>query len=155
MSDEWKNALRNSKKGKLTNFFLAFDSEIIQLYGSEEQKEPILPQLVSAEAIITTAITEPDAGTDASSASTRAVKEDNEWVINCSRKVRVLSLLHSERSCTTLCKTRLNTFLWLSPLFDIDYLQRRDRMPSHFDNRGRCHALSLIQWHRASAHNAR
>lgn len=62
-----------------------FGSEIIQLYGSEEQKELILPQLVSAEASIATAITEPDAGSDASSVSTRAVKEDNNWVINGSK----------------------------------------------------------------------
>ena len=59
-----------------------FGSEIIQLYGSEEQKELILPQLVSAEGIIATAITEPDAGSDTASASTRAVKEGDEWVIN-------------------------------------------------------------------------
>jgi alkylation response protein AidB-like acyl-CoA dehydrogenase len=62
-----------------------FGSEIIQLYGTEEQKEFILPQLVSAEAIIGTAITEPDAGSDAVSASTTAVKEDDHWVINGSK----------------------------------------------------------------------
>jgi len=59
-----------------------FGSEIIQLYGSEEQKELILPKLVSAEGIIATAITEPDAGSDTASASTPAVKEGDEWVIN-------------------------------------------------------------------------
>jgi alkylation response protein AidB-like acyl-CoA dehydrogenase len=62
-----------------------FGSEIIQLYGTEEQKEFILPQLVSAEAIIGTAITEPDAGSDAVSASTTAVKEGDHWVINGSK----------------------------------------------------------------------
>jgi alkylation response protein AidB-like acyl-CoA dehydrogenase len=59
-----------------------FGSEIIQLYGSEEQKELILPPLVSAEGMIATAITEPDAGSDPASASTRAVDEGDEWVIN-------------------------------------------------------------------------
>ncbi|MEE9610317.1 MAG: acyl-CoA dehydrogenase family protein, partial [Desulfatiglandales bacterium] len=62
-----------------------FGSEIIQLYGTEAQKELILPQLVSAEAIIATAITEPDAGSDTVSASTTAVKEDDHWVINGSK----------------------------------------------------------------------
>jgi alkylation response protein AidB-like acyl-CoA dehydrogenase len=62
-----------------------FGSEIIQLYGSEEQKELILPKLVAAERIIATAITEPDAGSDTASASTRAVKEGDEWVINGSK----------------------------------------------------------------------
>ena len=62
-----------------------FGSEIIRLYGSEEQKEAILPQLVSAEAIIATAITEPDAGSDTAGVSTRAVKEGDQWVINGSK----------------------------------------------------------------------
>ncbi len=62
-----------------------FGSEIIQLYGSNAQKGLILPQLVSAEAIIATAITEPDAGSDVTAASTAAVKEGDHWVINGSK----------------------------------------------------------------------
>jgi alkylation response protein AidB-like acyl-CoA dehydrogenase len=62
-----------------------FGSEIIQLYGSNAQKELILPQLVSAEAIIATAITEPDAGSDVTAVSTAAVKEGDHWVINGSK----------------------------------------------------------------------
>lgn len=62
-----------------------FGSEIIQLYGSNAQKGLILPQLVSAEAIIATAITEPDAGSDVTAVSTAAVKEGDHWVINGSK----------------------------------------------------------------------
>ena len=62
-----------------------FGAEMLLLYGTEEQKELILPQLVSGEAIMGTAITEPDAGSDVSSASTTAVKEGDEWVINGSK----------------------------------------------------------------------
>jgi alkylation response protein AidB-like acyl-CoA dehydrogenase len=62
-----------------------FGSEMIQADGTKEQKELILPQLLSAEAIIATAITEPDAGSDAVSATTRAVKEGDQWVINGSK----------------------------------------------------------------------
>jgi alkylation response protein AidB-like acyl-CoA dehydrogenase len=62
-----------------------FGSEIIQLFGSEQQKTLILPKLVSAEAMIATAITEPDAGSDPTGASTRGIKEGNEWVINGSK----------------------------------------------------------------------
>lgn len=62
-----------------------FGSEMILLDGSEEQKGLILPQLVSAEAIIATAITESDAGSDVSSVSTTAIKEGDQWVINGSK----------------------------------------------------------------------
>ncbi len=62
-----------------------FGSEIIQLFGTEEQKTAILPKLVAGEAIIATAITEPDAGSDTAGVSTTAVKEGDEWIINGSK----------------------------------------------------------------------
>jgi alkylation response protein AidB-like acyl-CoA dehydrogenase len=63
----------------------AFGSEIVQLFGTDSQKNLILPKIVAGEAIIGTAITEPDAGSDAVSASTTAVKDGVEWVINGSK----------------------------------------------------------------------
>lgn len=62
-----------------------FGSEILLLFGTDEQKEHVLPQLVSGEAIIATAITEPDAGSDIASAKTRAEQDGDEWVINGSK----------------------------------------------------------------------
>ncbi len=62
-----------------------FGSELIIMYGTEEQKRMILPELVSGRAIIGTAITEPDAGSDTASASTRAVLDGDHWVINGSK----------------------------------------------------------------------
>ncbi|MFC1823978.1 acyl-CoA dehydrogenase family protein [Thermodesulfobacteriota bacterium] len=62
-----------------------FGSEIIQLYGTEEQKVSILPRLVSGEAIVATAITEPDAGSDVTGVRTSAVQEGGQWVINGSK----------------------------------------------------------------------
>ncbi len=59
-----------------------FGSEILLLYGTEDQKQLVLPKLVTGEAIISTAITEPDAGSDVTSVRTAAVKDDDEWVIN-------------------------------------------------------------------------
>ena len=41
-----------------------FGSELIQLYGTEEQKKKYLPPLTQGETIMGTAITEPDAGSD-------------------------------------------------------------------------------------------
>ena len=62
-----------------------FGSELLGLFGSEDQKRLILPQLVAGEAIMGTAITEPDAGCDVTSAATTAVKDGDEWVINGSK----------------------------------------------------------------------
>ena len=62
-----------------------FGSEIIQLFGTEEQRQDILPRLVTGEVMIATAITEPDAGSDVTRASTTAVREGDEWVINGSK----------------------------------------------------------------------
>ena len=62
-----------------------FGSELLGLFGTEEQKQLVLPQLVAGEAILATAITEPDAGCDVTAAATTAVKEGEEWVINGSK----------------------------------------------------------------------
>jgi alkylation response protein AidB-like acyl-CoA dehydrogenase len=62
-----------------------FGSELIEFFGSEDQKKLVLPQLVSGQAIMGTAITEPDAGSDVTSATTMAVKEGDKWVINGSK----------------------------------------------------------------------
>ncbi len=59
-----------------------FGAELIQLYGTEEQKKTWLPRLVSGEAIMGTAISEPDAGCDVTQAITTAVKNEDDYVIN-------------------------------------------------------------------------
>lgn len=63
----------------------SFGAEILLLYGTEEQKQRVLPQIVEGKAMIATAITEPDAGSDVTGASTAAVREGSEWVINGSK----------------------------------------------------------------------
>lgn len=63
----------------------SFGSEILLLCGTEAQKRLVLPQIVEGEAMMATAITEPDAGSDVTGASTRAVKDGDEWVINGSK----------------------------------------------------------------------
>ncbi|MCX5799002.1 MAG: acyl-CoA dehydrogenase family protein [Proteobacteria bacterium] len=63
----------------------AFGAEIIQKFGTEEQKRTYLPLIPSGEAIMCCAITEPDAGSDILLASTTAVKDKDEYVINGSK----------------------------------------------------------------------
>jgi acyl-CoA dehydrogenase len=62
-----------------------FGAEILLLFASEKQKQEILPQLVSGRAMLATAITEPDAGSDVTGASATAVKQGDFWVLNGSK----------------------------------------------------------------------
>ena len=62
-----------------------FGSEIILLFGTEEQKKKWVPPLVQAKAITGAAITEPDAGSDVSAVGTTAILDGNEYVINGSK----------------------------------------------------------------------
>lgn len=62
-----------------------FGSELYELFGTEEQKQLILPKLVSGQAMMATAVTEPDAGSDPAGATTTAVKEGDHWVMNGSK----------------------------------------------------------------------
>jgi len=60
----------------------AFGAELLMLYGNDAQKQALLPDLVAGESIIGTAITEPNAGSDAAAVTTKAVKEGDTWVIS-------------------------------------------------------------------------
>jgi alkylation response protein AidB-like acyl-CoA dehydrogenase len=62
-----------------------FGSELLTLFGTEEQKQKYLPPLVKGEAIMGCAITEPDAGSDVTGAITSAIRDRDEWVINGSK----------------------------------------------------------------------
>jgi alkylation response protein AidB-like acyl-CoA dehydrogenase len=59
----------------------SFGSQLIQFFGSEEQKKKWLPPLVSGEMVSAGAFTEPDAGTDVAAVRTKAVREGDEFVI--------------------------------------------------------------------------
>ena len=57
----------------------------IYQFGSEEQKQKYLPKLCSGEWIGAFALTEPNAGTDASGQQTVAVDAGDHWVLNGSK----------------------------------------------------------------------
>jgi len=60
----------------------AFGSDVLLLYGSEEQKKKYLPPIVKGDWVMGFSITEPEAGSDAASATTTAVRVGDEYVIN-------------------------------------------------------------------------
>jgi acyl-CoA dehydrogenase len=57
-------------------------SHPVTLAGSDAQKRALLPKVASGEAICAFAITEPDAGSDVSSMTTRATRNGDEWVLD-------------------------------------------------------------------------
>jgi alkylation response protein AidB-like acyl-CoA dehydrogenase len=59
-----------------------FGAQELLLYGSEEQKKKYLPPLVKGDWVMGFAITEPEAGSDAASAVSRAEIVEDEYVIN-------------------------------------------------------------------------
>lgn len=63
----------------------AFGGEVLQQFGTEEQKERYLPPLPAGNAIMGVGVTEPDAGSDILSVSTTFVKKGNEYVLNGSK----------------------------------------------------------------------
>ncbi len=54
----------------------------ILTYGTQEQKERFLPDLVAGRALAGFGLTEPDAGSDAGATRTKAVRDGDEWVVN-------------------------------------------------------------------------
>ena len=63
----------------------SFGSEMIQSFGTETQKKTYLPPIVAGKAIIGTAVTEPDAGSDVTMVKTRAEKKGDKYIINGSK----------------------------------------------------------------------
>ena len=57
----------------------------ILTYGTDEQKQRWLPDLVAGRALAAFGLTEPEAGSDAGATKTRAVLDGGEWVVNGSK----------------------------------------------------------------------
>jgi len=63
-----------------------FGPHPVVVYGTEEQKQRIIPPLVEGRDKVAFGVTEPDAGLDTASISTRAVREGDKYIVN-GRKV--------------------------------------------------------------------
>jgi len=60
----------------------AFGADAILEFGTEEQKEDYLTPIAEGDAVMGTAISEPQAGSDVTSIDTSAEKDGDGWVIN-------------------------------------------------------------------------
>lgn len=67
--------------------FIGTDLQTILLidHGTEEQKRRWFPTILTGETITATALTEPDAGSDAAAIRTTAIRDGDEYVINGSK----------------------------------------------------------------------
>ena len=68
--------------GVIVSAHTSLCADAINKFGTEEQKEKYLTPLASGEKLGAFALTEPDAGTDASGQKTVAVKDGDEYVLN-------------------------------------------------------------------------
>ncbi len=59
-----------------------FGGAIISKYGSEQQKQELLPLMLKGECLVALGLTEPGAGSDAAAVATTAVRDGDEFVIN-------------------------------------------------------------------------
>jgi acyl-CoA dehydrogenase len=59
-----------------------FGADMVELYGTHEQKKRYLIPLTKGETVMGSAITEPDAGSDVSAITTLARKDGTDYVIN-------------------------------------------------------------------------
>ena len=71
--------------GVIVSAHTSLCADCINKFGNEEQKEKYLTPLASGEKLGAFALTEPDAGTDASGQKTVAVKDGDEYVLNGSK----------------------------------------------------------------------
>ena len=70
-----------------TNFIMqGLGSYPISLGGTIDQKNKYLPDIAAGSAIAAFALTEPHAGSDVVNMLTEAIREDDEWVLNGSKK---------------------------------------------------------------------
>jgi alkylation response protein AidB-like acyl-CoA dehydrogenase len=68
-----------SLSGVLNTHFIS--AWMIKTFGTDEQRQRYLPRMASGEIRSAYSMTEPHAGSDVQSIRTRAVRDDDEWVI--------------------------------------------------------------------------
>lgn len=65
---------------------IGIGSQGILMDGTEQQKAEYLPRIASGELIVSFALTEPDAGSDAASLKTRGVKEGDDYLLSGTKR---------------------------------------------------------------------
>jgi acyl-CoA dehydrogenase len=82
-------------------------SQGIVMFGNADQKKEWLPKLATGEVIASFALTEPESGSDAGSAKTKAVRDGNHYVLNGSK--RYITNADKAGLFTVMARTDTNT----------------------------------------------
>jgi short-chain 2-methylacyl-CoA dehydrogenase len=77
----------------------------ILTFGTEEQKEAWLPDLVAGQRLAAFGLTEPGSGSDAGATKTRAELRDGEWVVNGAKQF----ITNSGSDITSVCTVTART----------------------------------------------
>lgn len=65
---------------------IGIGSQALVLFGTEEQKQRYLPGIASGDLIASFALTEPEAGSDAGSLKTKAIRDGDHYVLNGAKR---------------------------------------------------------------------
>jgi acyl-CoA dehydrogenase len=82
-------------------------SQGVVMFGNADQKKEWLPKLATGEVIASFALTEPESGSDAGSAKTKAVRDGNHYVLNGSK--RYITNADKAGLFTVMARTDTNT----------------------------------------------
>src|SRR3546814_10603008 len=87
-----------------------FAPKVIAKFGTDEQKQRMLPPIIRGEIMASFAVTEPDAGLDTTNIKTKAVRQGDRYIVN-GRKVWTTLAQRSEerrvgKECVGTCRSR-------------------------------------------------
>ena len=68
-------------------------------YGTEEQRQRYLPQLVSMDKLASYCLTEPNSGSDAASLATSAKRDGSSYVLSVSSRLLARAVHHPACTC--------------------------------------------------------
>ncbi len=86
---------------------IGIGSQALVLFGTEEQKQKWLPGIAAGDYISSFALTEPEAGSDAGSLRTKAVRDGDHYVLNGAK--RYITNANKAQVFTTMARTDPDT----------------------------------------------
>ncbi len=116
----------------------------IARFGTDEQQQRWLPDLLAGHALASFGLTEPDSGSDAGATQTRAVPRDGGWLINGNKQF----ITNSGTDISALCTITARTGTKENGKPEISTLV----VPRHTEGFGVGPAYAKLGWHASDTH---